>query len=364
MPLKHEAERLLPRAHLDQLRPRRADDPGARRSATASSASCGRRTSRTPTTRPSTSTTSTSSSPRSPRTSAPRSSAATPAACSSCERGAPMIRRVGKNLGLLDGPVPDGQRRAGARRLHRAARRARRPTRSPRSSRRSTGRSPSDPTERNRTDRDEFRYQMLNHGPRSQEVVGHPAILAAIEPLLGGDCHVIANTAWRNPPTFTGGPWHCDAGPHVPRPGRRRVGRPHPVPGVRDRRPHHAARLPAGVRADGGRPGQPPLGPPRAEGAAPRSRPHLRRAPAGAAHRRRPATCACSCRTRGTAARRRRTAADGRLFLQVHYGRRDIAQRLRPTAEANQLTPEACAGAVTPRQRALVGLHDAYFYDG
>ena len=29
---------------------------------------------------------------------------------------------------------------------------------------------------------------------------------------------MIANTAWRNPPEFTGGPWHCDAGPHVPRP--------------------------------------------------------------------------------------------------------------------------------------------------
>ena len=29
---------------------------------------------------------------------------------------------------------------------------------------------------------------------------------------------MIANTAWRNPPEFAGGPWHCDAGPHVPRP--------------------------------------------------------------------------------------------------------------------------------------------------
>ena len=40
----------------------------------------------------------------------------------------------------------------------------------------------------------------------------------SIEPLLGDDCHVIANTAWRNPPEFPGGPWHCDAGPHIPRP--------------------------------------------------------------------------------------------------------------------------------------------------
>lgn len=65
---------------------------------------------------------------------------------------------------------------------------------------------------------DEYRYEMLNRGPRSQEAVGNLAILAAIEPLLGDDCHVIANTAWRNPPEFAGGPWHCDAGPHVPRP--------------------------------------------------------------------------------------------------------------------------------------------------
>ena len=59
---------------------------------------------------------------------------------------------------------------------------------------------------------------MLNRSGRSQAAIGHPDILAAIEPLLGEDCHVIANTAWRNPPEFGGGPWHCDAGPHVPRP--------------------------------------------------------------------------------------------------------------------------------------------------
>ena len=33
----------------------------------------------------------------------------------------------------------------------------------------------------------------------------------------GDDCHVIANTAWRNPAAFPGGFWHCDAAPHVPR---------------------------------------------------------------------------------------------------------------------------------------------------
>ncbi|TFG94196.1 MAG: hypothetical protein E4H11_07225, partial [Myxococcales bacterium] len=74
------------------------------------------------------------------------------------------------------------------------------------------------PSERGRPDRAEFRYEMLNRSAACQEAVAHPAILAAIEPLLGEDCHVIANTAWRNPPEFGGGPWHCDAGPHVPRP--------------------------------------------------------------------------------------------------------------------------------------------------
>ena len=47
-------------------------------------------------------------------------------------------------------------------------------------------------------------------------------ILDVVEPLLGEDCHIIANTAWRNPPRAQndhgGGHWHIDAGPHVPRP--------------------------------------------------------------------------------------------------------------------------------------------------
>ena len=45
-----------------------------------------------------------------------------------------------------------------------------------------------------------FRYELFNRSPRTQAALGHPRILATIEPLLGDDCHVIANTAWRNPP--------------------------------------------------------------------------------------------------------------------------------------------------------------------
>ena len=54
----------------------------------------------------------------------------------------------------------------------------------------------------------------------------------------------------------------------------------------------------------------------------------------------------------------------GRLFLQIHYGRRDIAQRLRTTAEVNQLSPEAIARAQTERERSVIGLHRPFFYDG
>src|SRR4051794_1694673 len=48
--------------------------------------------------------------------------------------------------------------------------------------------------ERSRTDKDEFRYEMVNRSAACQAVVGHPRILELIEPLLGDDCHLIANT--------------------------------------------------------------------------------------------------------------------------------------------------------------------------
>jgi hypothetical protein len=54
----------------------------------------------------------------------------------------------------------------------------------------------------------------------------------------------------------------------------------------------------------------------------------------------------------------------GRMFIQSHYGRRDLAQRIRPTAEVNHLSDEARVRAKTPRQQTLVGLHRNGFYDG
>ena len=54
----------------------------------------------------------------------------------------------------------------------------------------------------------------------------------------------------------------------------------------------------------------------------------------------------------------------GRFFLQVHYGRRDIAQRIRTTADVNHVDAETIARAGDQRARTLIGLHPPFFYDG
>jgi ectoine hydroxylase-related dioxygenase (phytanoyl-CoA dioxygenase family) len=59
-----------------------------------------------------------------------------------------------------------------------------------------------------------------------------------------------------------------------------------------------------------------------------------------------------------------RAGGTGRMFLQAHYARRDLAQRIRTTAEVNQLSAEARERISSPRERTLLGLHSPYFYDG
>jgi ectoine hydroxylase-related dioxygenase (phytanoyl-CoA dioxygenase family) len=272
-----------------------------------------------------------------------------------------MIKRVGKNLALLTGDAPEASRQ-----LERDGFTVLRGVLTPDEIAALTEeiehafetRAP----ERGRSDRDEFRYEMLNFGARSQAAVATPEILAVIEPLLGGDCHVIANTAWWNPPEFGGGPWHCDAGPHVPRPN-----------GVDwdDRIPYPVFAIGAHLllkdcaAADG--PTAVVPGSHRSGRLAPLSQiedpdltydgrpPVLLEGEAGDV-----ALFVSDVWHRGTPA----DGGSGRLFLQVHYGRRDIAQRIRTTEVANQLSPEAIERAVTRRERDLVGLHEPYFYDG
>jgi hypothetical protein len=218
------------------------------------------------------------------------------------------------------------------------------------------------PPERARPDQDEFRYEMLNRSAACQAAVAHPRILEVIEPLLGDDCHVIANTAWRNPPEFGGGAWHCDAGPHVPRPAD--------VPWD-DRIPYPVFAIGAHMYlrdctlADG--PTAVVPGSHRSGRLAPFDRlndehlsydgrdPVLLTADAGDV-----ALFVSDIWHRGMPAR----VGSGRFFLQAHYGRRDIAQRIRTTDVVNHLSEAAIARASTDRERTIIGLHPPLFYDG
>ncbi|NRA02801.1 MAG: phytanoyl-CoA dioxygenase family protein [Myxococcales bacterium] len=214
---------------------------------------------------------------------------------------------------------------------------------------------------------DVFRYEMLNRSAVCQRAVAAPAVLEAIEPLLGEDCHVIANTAWRNPvgqERLHGSlMWHIDAGPHVPRPPEAAWPDeiPYPVFAVAAHLLLMDSRLedgPTGVIPGSHRSGQhPPFESLRDEALRYGGQgcvPVLGRAGDVALfvsdiwHRRMPV----------------QAAEHGRFFLQVHYARRDIAQRLRTSTDSNQLSEAAVVRAKTQRERTVIGLHDPQFYDG
>jgi hypothetical protein len=211
-----------------------------------------------------------------------------------------------------------------------------------------------------------FRYEMLNRSGLVQRAIGHPRILEIVEPLLGDDCHVIANTAWWQQPgdnDHLGRFWHIDSGPHVPRessvPWDPRI--PYPIFAI-------ATHLylwdcpiesgPTGVIPGSHTSGQAPpiqrLADNDLEWEGRGTTPLLAKAGDVALfvsdiwHRRLPLG----------------PQDPGRMFVQCHYGRRDLAQRIRPTSMVNQLSEEAVARALTPRERTLAGIHPLGFYDG
>jgi hypothetical protein len=211
-----------------------------------------------------------------------------------------------------------------------------------------------------------FRYEMLNRSSVVQEAIGRPQILDVVEPLLGEDCHVIANTAWWQAAgnnDHLGRFWHIDSGPHIPReagiPWDARI--PYPVFAI-------AAHLylwdcpieagPTGLIPGSHTSGQAPptnkIADDELQWEGRGAIPVVAKAGDVALfvsdvwHRRMPPG----------------SDDPGRMFIQCHYGRRDIAQRIRPTSSANHLSAEAAGRARTRRQRTLAGLHPLGFYDG
>jgi ectoine hydroxylase-related dioxygenase (phytanoyl-CoA dioxygenase family) len=214
---------------------------------------------------------------------------------------------------------------------------------------------------------EDFRYEACNRSALAQRAIANPAILEVIEPLLGEDCHVIANTCWRNPAaaprSHGGGFWHIDAGPHIPRDPAiewdERI--PYPIFAVGAHIYLQDCPLacgPTGVIPGSHKSGQPP--------------PHGRLDDASLSWKGREPV-ALTARSGDVALfvsdvwHRRLPAGPGdagRFFLQAHYGRRDIAQRLRPTVQVNHLSEAALRRIESGRERRLLGLHENFFYDG
>lgn len=212
-----------------------------------------------------------------------------------------------------------------------------------------------------------FRYEMLNRSAICQRTIAHPKILEVLEGLLGDDCHIIANTAWRNPAGHKGShggqSWHIDAGPHIPLADGSTWPQdiPHPVFAIGVHIYLQDCSLddgPTGVIPGSHLSGRFPPSDQRFDddlifedqGVVPLI---TRKGDVGFFvsdiwHRRMPA----------------RKGASGRYFLQAHYGRRDIAQRIHTSQQNNQLSDDAIARAVTHREKTVIGLHEPKFYDG
>lgn len=212
-----------------------------------------------------------------------------------------------------------------------------------------------------------FRYQMFNRSAVCQEFIARREVLDIVEPLLGDDCHVIACTAWRNPPGKKSAPrgqqWHVDGGPYIARPDGQEWPRgiAYPIFVITthlwlqdvtlDDGP--TAVLP-GSHTSGRLPPHERMWDLDLEYQGRRGEIHLAKAGdvtffvSDSWHRRMPTTDACR----------------GRYFLQTPYARREIAQRVVPTVEHNVVNAEALARARTERQRQLLGIHPASFYDG
>ncbi|AYF89963.1 dioxygenase [Pseudomonas sp. DY-1] len=195
---------------------------------------------------------------------------------------------------------------------------------------------------------------VFNRGPEWLPYLDLPGVIELAEAALGGDCHLVGMTAWRSHPGFIGGELHVD---------------------------HLAMELPESLLAD------PAFSLPVQICTA-----HLYLDDIDAdlcptlvipgSHRagRKPCTGETSWRGKSAEAvlcragdvlvfrselwhtgSRNRTADRTRYLLQVHYGQRMVAQKFSPYL-AFRFNPDVLA-ACSPRQRRLMGDHEAAEYD-
>ena len=195
---------------------------------------------------------------------------------------------------------------------------------------------------------------VFNRSPFWLPLLDLPGVIELADAALGADCHVIGQTAWRSRPGFIGGELHADyLAMELPEQLLADTAFELPmqictahlylndidadlcptlvIPGS-----HRAGRKPRpGETTWQGRQAQPVL-----------------------------------CQAGDVlvfrsdlwhAGSRNRTTDRSRYLLQVHYGRRMVAQKFSPYL-AWQLNPEVLAAA-TPRQRRLLGEHEPSEYD-
>jgi ectoine hydroxylase-related dioxygenase (phytanoyl-CoA dioxygenase family) len=211
-----------------------------------------------------------------------------------------------------------------------------------------------------------FRYEMFNRSAMAQAALGRRKILAGLEQVLGDDCHVVACTAWKNPSDPSHAPrgqeWHIDGGPHVVRPPGTMWPNdiPYPIFVVAAQIYLEPCRLEDGPTSvvpgshkSGGLP------------------PHHQRWDLDLSYNDR--QCVALVAEPGDVSfvvsdawHRRlppRAEGRGRFFLQINYGRREIAQRVLVSERLNPATPEAVERADSLRSQQLIGIHRAGFYD-
>ena len=199
-----------------------------------------------------------------------------------------------------------------------------------------------------------WRMLMFERSALAQQYLELPNVLAAVEPVLGSDCHVIANAGWMTPTGYEGGPWHTDSGPHVPRPEGidwdERI--PYPIFAVGVMMYLTDVPVESGPTAvipgshKSGRPA-PQIESPEYKGQGPL----ILDFRAGDM-----VLFSSDVWHRGMPHR----AGEPRIVYQVHYGRRDIAPRYRPYK--NQRLPDEVVARASERGRRLIGIHPIGFY--